>query len=195
MSLNFKENDQEPEENNRDVGPILHRPAESSGASPKLIVVIALVVILLAGAFVIYKFILHKNKQSPPKIEALTQGHDTTKNNVAQNNIGEQSGVVSSAQSNVQTTTQPTVVEKKTEPDNSAKGNFTIYIARHKTQTVADEEAGRWKDAGYTSAVFLIDGWYCVSVGRFETSDEAKEEAEKLSDGFEAGYKVGIVRE
>jgi cytoskeletal protein RodZ len=195
MPLNFKENDEEQQDNNRDVGPILHQPAEASGSRTKLIAVIFLLIILLAGGFVVYKYVLKKGQQHQPKIETVTQGSDTAKSNVSQNTTGEQYTPPVSDQNNVQITSQPPTKDNTAVPDNSAKGNYTIYIARHKTQAVADEETGRWKNAGYETTISVIDGWYCVSVGRYETAAEAQDAAEKLSDGFEAGYKVGKVRE
>ena len=77
----------------------------------------------------------------------------------------------------------------------SQTGDYTIYIARHKSKEVADEEAGKWNEAGYETTVTEYDGWYRVSIGRYKTWDEAKAVAEKLRDGLEAGYRIGKIGE
>ncbi len=69
-------------------------------------------------------------------------------------------------------------------------GRYTIYVARQQVRERADEEVGRWRDAGYQADVVERDGWYCVAVGRYQSREEARSVAEKLKEGLEGGYWI-----
>jgi cell division protein FtsN len=82
-------------------------------------------------------------------------------------------------------------VEKKSE---SATGEYSIFIGSFRDKSKAEEEAGRWRDAGYTSTVSEKAKWYRLAIGRYSTKKEAIEDAQKLSDAFEAGYWIDKVK-
>ena len=77
-------------------------------------------------------------------------------------------------------------------------GNFTIYIGSYSSKTSADEEAGRWSEAGYQSFVSESSGkkgvLFRVCLGRYPSRDDARRQAEKLKDAFEGGYWVDAVK-
>jgi septal ring-binding cell division protein DamX len=78
---------------------------------------------------------------------------------------------------------------------NTPSGRYTIYISRYRTQATADEESSRWRAAGYESQVTPRAGWYCVSIGRFPSRQEARALVDKLVDGFEGGYWITTAEE
>ncbi len=69
-------------------------------------------------------------------------------------------------------------------------GEFTIYIGAFKSKINADDLANRWNEAGYQAFITEKKGFYRVSIGKYSSKAEAKEQAEKLKDGFESGYWV-----
>ena len=77
-------------------------------------------------------------------------------------------------------------------------GNYTIYIGSYSSKTTADEEVGRWNEAGYHAFVNEFNSkkgiTYRVCLGRYSTKDEARGKAEKLKDAFEGGYWVDVVK-
>ena len=215
MSLNFKETDEPTSEDKPSPAPILHQPGELRKTNPKIFIV-ALSVAALAGLiFLGYRsdFIkkfrsrgeniqkVEERNQSLP-VEQSDQHVTDTATIVAR---ASQEKIIESAQPGVRvkqpdsiTTTKPSssiTNERVTISGGQNNGKFTIYIGRHKNKDTADEEATRWKDAGYEVFVSEEDGWFRVSIGRFERMEDAEELAEKLSDSFEAGYKIGTIKE
>ncbi len=82
--------------------------------------------------------------------------------------------------------------EKTTE---TATGEYAIFIYSFRDKTNAVKAAQRWTDAGYISLITEKDDriggkWYRVSIGRFETKNEALKVAQKLSNSFDAGYVI-----
>jgi cell division protein FtsN len=101
--------------------------------------------------------------------------------------------------------TRPTVkAEKKPEMKTGTKpvekisesttGEYSIFIGSFRDKSKAEEEAGRWREAGYTSTVSEKAKWYRLAIGRYATKKEAIEVAQKLSDAFEAGYWIDKVK-
>ena len=195
MPLNFKDTDENPEQKQINQGPILHQLGEKSKISPVVIVIIIVVLIILCVlGFYLYKSGLLTKLTSKP------QGARQVTEKVIE---PESTKVPVQHQDQTETPLSQTMPQEQPLTNRSEKpvlspqreGEFTIYIARHKSQAAADEEAERWKEAGYQSFVSEQDGWFCVSVGRFENKSAAHDLAEKLCDGFEAGYHIGTVRE
>ncbi|HLX12679.1 MAG TPA: SPOR domain-containing protein [Bacteroidota bacterium] len=87
--------------------------------------------------------------------------------------------------------TESLPVEKS---DMSTSGEYTIYIYSFRDKKNADDEAGRWKDAGYPSYVTQHKSLYRVSLGRYPSKDEARKDAEKLKEGFESGYYIDLMK-
>jgi septal ring-binding cell division protein DamX len=109
------------------------------------------------------------------------------------------------AKPEVKKETKPTVkTEKKPEmkagtkpvekiPEN-VTGDYSIFIGSFRDKSKAEEEASRWREAGYTSTVSEKAKWYRLAIGRYATKKEAIEVAQKLSDAFEAGYWIDRVK-
>lgn len=89
----------------------------------------------------------------------------------------------------MKTGTKP--VEKISE---STTGEYSIFIGSFRDKSKAEEEASRWREAGYTSTVSEKGEWYRLAIGRYATKKEAIEVAQKLSDAFEAGYWIDKVK-
>jgi hypothetical protein len=72
-------------------------------------------------------------------------------------------------------------------------GHFTIYIAAYRLKKPAEEEVGRWIDAGYQAFVVNTRGRFCVTLGEYADKSEARGAAQKLAEGFENGYWIGTL--
>lgn len=82
----------------------------------------------------------------------------------------------------------------------SGTGNYTIVVASFKAKTNAEKNVKLWTDAGYDAMITEKDSekkgskWYRVSIGRYETKQDAMKAAAKLADAFEAGYWIEQLR-
>jgi cell division protein FtsN len=94
----------------------------------------------------------------------------------------------------VQTQHTQSEMPPKTDMSNVEGGNYTIYIGSFKQKALADDEAGRWKEAGYPSYVTQNGVWYRVSLGKYTSKEEAHTDAEKLKEAFESGYRIGLLK-
>jgi len=78
------------------------------------------------------------------------------------------------------------------------KGNFTIFIASFQSKKAAEDEAARWSNAGFQSMVNekSMEGGmrYRVSLGRYETRQEAMKTAKEMEHMFETGFWVDKVQ-
>ena len=74
-------------------------------------------------------------------------------------------------------------------------GNYTIYVARFKSKELADKEAEKWSGSATGVVITKFEGWYRISIGRFETRGQAKNAAEKLSEAHKVSYYIGKVSE
>ncbi len=197
MPLDFKEKGDISEKKHNNEGPILHQPGELKPGISKIMIILFLVVIIIATTFFLIKYDVFKRIKSQQTMNVETPSKS--------NEPKVENQFLKSAPSNDDSTTSMTkgnevpipinehIQEKSELPVQSE--NYTIYIARHHSKEIADQEAERWKEAGYETTVTEYDGWYRVSIGRFSTWDEAKAVAEKLHEGFEAGYRVGKIIE
>lgn len=85
--------------------------------------------------------------------------------------------------------------EKKVHIDNGT-GSYTIVVASFKEKSNAEKTLKRWTDSGYDAIITEKDSekkgskWYRVSIGRYETKQDAMKAASKLADAFEAGYWI-----
>jgi len=70
-------------------------------------------------------------------------------------------------------------------------GVYTIFIASYAERPPAEEEVGRWKEAGYQAFVIEVMGHFRVAVGDYAAFSEARAGAASLSDAFENGYWIG----
>ena len=192
MPLNFK-GDEETSDQQGSKKPILHQPGEVNQGTSKLIVILLVVAVLAAGGFFVYKYdVLRLRKTKQP---AVNEPAEKPAPQHPEQSPQTQPPVDSAqrAHDSVMPQSKPKAEERPVVP--SSAGTYTIYISRHKTKEVADAEAAKWNQAGYETTVTEYEGWYRVSIGRYITWDEAKAVAEKLKDGFEAGYKIGKVQE
>lgn len=75
-------------------------------------------------------------------------------------------------------------------------GNFTIQISSWRSNTKAEHEAERFRNAGYAAyvqrAYLPSQGgvWYRVRVGQFSVKTEAEHQARDLEVQLEAGYWI-----
>lgn len=89
--------------------------------------------------------------------------------------------------------------EKKIHTE-SGTGNYTIIVASFKEKANAEKNVKRWTDAGYEAMITEKDAekkgskWYRVSIGRYETKQDAMKAAAKLADALEAGYWIEQVK-
>ena len=187
MPLNFKENENQENEARAERTPILHQPGQRKKISRKLaIVVIVLCCILLAGVWGYKSGLLKKLTQ--PSRDVSADQRPTSSEGSAVKGVVPDTMSASLREEKASPAKQPLAAALVPSP-----GNYTIYIGRHRTRSIADEEAMRWTDAGYQSFVTVADGWYRVSIGVFERKTDAIPVIEKLSDGFEGGYWVSAL--
>ncbi len=208
MPLNIDDPDRISEQENSETGPDLHEPPKSAARklpTPVIIAVLSLLIVA-AGAYLVWQLDLlglnsarpelspqagaNENANPPAVVPADTSS--TTHQDVTlqpeqpQHDVGKTGPAVES---------RAPAVEKSVPPQAQHTGTYTIYISRHRSKETADEEASRWKEAGYETFVSTDEGWYRVSIGRYATWDEAKDAAEGLKDAFESGYRIGRVAE
>jgi hypothetical protein len=192
MPLNFK-GEEDTSDKQSAQGPILHKPGEVNQGTSKVMIIILVMVVLIAGGYFGYKYDLLKLRKQQQPATVVS----------AEKSVSENTGQPQQTQTPVdsaQRVNDSVMPTNKPQTENhpsvfSGAGNYTIYISRHKTKEVADSEAGKWNQAGYETTVTEFEGWYRVSIGRYKTWDEAKAVAERLKDGFEAGYRVGKIEE
>jgi cell division protein FtsN len=99
--------------------------------------------------------------------------------------------VTKKVEPNVEKKAVPKIVDKVPE---SAAGEYAIFIGSFREKSKADEEAARWREAGYTATVSEKNKWFRLAIGKYNTKKEATEVAKKLSDAFEAGYWIDKVK-
>jgi septal ring-binding cell division protein DamX len=98
------------------------------------------------------------------------------------------------AEAAVKTSQPPQAPAKNTEDQRpNDAGHYTIYIAAYRLQKPAQEEVGRWIDAGYQAFVVQARGRFCVTLGEYADKSEARKAAQQLSEGFENGYWIGTL--
>jgi|ERR1041385_8113990 cell division septation protein DedD len=197
MPLNLKDGEESGQTGGFREGPPVHKPKMGMSNGAKATVIIAVLIVVGVAVFMMYKAGIFGKKKGPPPESVFAQPVDT---------------MVSAAPAESETaeTVPPEKIEKsiapKLEVKNEAKsppkptgtGQYTIYIGLYASKSIADEEAGRWNDAGYHAFVNEASGpmgaSYRVCLGRYGSKTEARQEAEKLKDAFEGGYWVDMAR-
>lgn len=77
-----------------------------------------------------------------------------------------------------------------------SEGRYTVQVSSWRTRRRAEKDAQRYSAQGfnaYVQSAYIpsLDGtWYRVRVGRFATSGDAKEMADRLAGLLESGYWV-----
>lgn len=100
---------------------------------------------------------------------------------------------------------EPAKQEVKKEADKKVNietgtGSYTIVVASFKEKANAEKGSKHWTDAGYeamiTEKTTGKNGvkWYRLSIGRYETKQDAIIAAAKLADALEAGYWIEQVK-
>jgi len=225
MPLKIKGNGNEGTAKGQRSEPIVHKPKESLSAGPKTVVWILLVIAIAGGGIFLYKSGFIRKKNAHPQETVFTQHVDSIGSNRAfesgkdhkpteqprNETVGEPAPQQHTAEMQAETRrnrsnktsekSQPKpekIAESKPVPQPTGTGQFTIYIGLYDSKAVAEEESGRWKEAGYQSFVAERSRkgqtMYAVSLGRFSSKQEAIDQAEKLKDGFDAGYRVDVVK-
>ncbi len=91
---------------------------------------------------------------------------------------------------------QPLQAEPKLAVVSDETGSFTVQISSWRSSVKAEEEAERFRSAGYAAYVqrahLPSQGgvWYRVRVGQFRARDEAERQARDLEVQLEAGYWI-----
>ena len=224
MPLNLKENEESGRAGGPKSEPIVHKPKENMSGGSKTILVTVVVIVLIVGVGVLYKSGYIGMKKNTSTEEMFIQPTDTAKavpvDSVAVSRSVEQpkSETVGQLRNEKPMTNETGKVQPKSktklskkhqaqpEPKAEAKsspkpigtGQYTIYAGSYKSKTTADEEVGRWNEAGYQAFVRerpdKTGTLYSVCLGHYGTKDEAQQQAEKLKDAFEGGYWVDVVK-
>jgi len=216
MPFDFKNPEEEQQEQAPEKPqPILHKPRASGLPWKRIILIVGGILVLCAVAFIVFKTnLLKKKKAEPPKIvETVTpQKADTTAQVTAQPAPPPETNPPQVREEpkkpplkKVEPTPRkglPPVVrkepKKETAPPKISKppsapvgsGQYTIFIGSFKQKSLADDEASRWNEAGYQAFVTERKGWHRVSLGKYGSKDEARQQAEKLKEAFETGYWI-----
>ncbi len=194
MPLNTQEDSGSSGEQTPAPLPITHLPEGGNGHSGRVIGIIFTVVVVIAAVFLLYTYGIidfHKRPaQSPSTAESVTEEppaaapHETP----ATSQPTQQASAAPSTPAPMKSA--PT--EQKTfKPPTESAGHYTIYIGAFRDRAIADEEVGRWHDAGYVATVKESRDWYCIQLGRFQSIAETRDIIDTLKDGFEGGYFVG----
>ena len=214
MSLKLKENESQENTGGKRMEPIVHAPKESLPGRSKTIIWVVVVIVLIVGIGILYKFGIISNKKPSNNEQVFTGSADTVKAAAGGPSIGQQqSETVGGAVGEKSTvkneqnkqTRQGTkqIASHQVSPEHNtgtqpAAGQFTIYIGTYTSKTVAGEESDRWNEAGYQSFVSEHSGKkgseYRVCLGRYADKNDARKQAEKLKDAFEGGYWVDVVK-
>jgi cell division protein FtsN len=180
MPLNIKDTDQRGEK----PEPIVHHPEESNPYVRKLLVIIFGGIVLLAVIFLLYSYMIVGGKRTPSST-TVTQSTDTNAQVHAEDTSTAQ--LSPNGKSSLQGNAQPKF------PGMSATGKCAIYISSYTVRGDAEEEVGRWQEAGFDAFVDETPGWFRVSLGHYSAVTEAKHDAEELKEAFEYGYWIGPI--
>jgi len=180
MPLNI-ENREDIEKNKISVPqPILHDPKPDYS----LIKNITIAFLVLAIIFVIIFLVYHSS---------VNNDTESISSNVLTQNLGEiknESVIVQSKPIN------NSVMEKRQDTQSSgikAREEYTIYVGSFTKKSMAEEEIERWKAAGYTAEIIKAGSYYRVSIGRFQSVNEAKTYVKDLTEYLKNGYWVGKI--
>ena len=174
MPLNINENEELPREERVPPPPMTHSTAEKGPMFTTATLVVLLIAIVASGVFLLYKYRVaalgmfgSRPSATAEQIQPLT---DPWKKTPAASAVPQL---------------------RQEEPKMTDRGALAVYISSYRNRADAEEEAGRWVAAGFSSFVSDAGGWHRVAFGRFEAPDRAREEAEKWKQAFEEGYWIG----
>ncbi len=171
MPLKINDSPEPPRDARGGPQPILNYPADQSTSRRKVILTVFLLVVIGAAIFLLYVFIYMNSGKT-------SQGPSSSK-----------SPEVAAAPAQ----------KAPEEPKNPAPpatlqpvaGQYTIYIASYVDKQDADQEVGRWRDAGFEAFDVHAFGHYRVALGQYADRAEARRTAEKWQEAFENGYWIG----
>lgn len=144
------------------------------GGALKIIIVVVVVVALAGGGYFLYTsgVLPFGKKTPPPPVEVLPPPMETAPPEV----------------------TPPPDVKPPEPTPTMGTGNFTVVIYSYLSRKLADDEAGRWTNAGFPAMVRekSVGGTmvYRVSVGRYETRQLASKAGKEIEHMLETGYWV-----
>lgn len=187
MPLNLKDTDETPSNETSSSQPILHTPEERKPVTRKVIFVFFILVVLGSASFLIYVFTSLKIRNQSSGEMLLTQPTDTSSVAVLKG-----SGSSSEQKEEGATSSKPTTT-RELQP-HTGTGRYTLFISSHIERNAAEEEVGRWNEAGYQASVVEAAGHYRVALGQYSGVNEARKTAEVLDDAFEDGYWVGTLQ-
>jgi cell division septation protein DedD len=192
MAFNPDEPEQEAQQEESSRGrpqPILHRP-RSTSSIPKALPVILLILVVIGG----YWYYRSK-RPAPPPVIVTAPPVDTAKHQVEPPPTVNQEPIVTkkNPQPRVENTPPAKKLPEKSEMTDLKEGKYTIYIASYAQEAPAQDEVSRWKEAGYPAYVSTKGKWYRVSLGKYASKKDARQEAEKLKDAFEDGYWIDVM--
>ena len=206
MPLNFKNTEEGGETAGRKEGPPIHEPKSELSRRSKAVIAIIVVVIVSAGLIVMDKTGMFGTKAKPPAGTVITQGDDTAVAAGAAEGVATEPGAEQAGKP--EAGNSPSKIAGGPSPDKSTvrqapqeeirTGGYTIYIGSYRARSIADQEAGRWSEAGYLSFVSEFSGTngklFRVCLGRYGSTKEARQLAERLNDAFEGGYWIGSLQ-
>ncbi len=163
--------------------PILRPPRGSNLSAGRVVGVLFLILVLAAVIFLLYTYNFLGSEQ--PGKSGEVRGQTTESPPSAVGARTDSSAAQPQPRSPTPTMkSSPTVIS-------TGKRQYSIYIAAYAARADAEEEVGRWRDAGYDAFVYDVHGWFRVALGHFESIPETQPMIDSLEEGFEQGYWVG----
>lgn len=161
------------------IRPVTREPR----AGNKILLILFFIVVLCSAAFLLYLF-------SPlnPRNRSLQQN---THQQAAQPPAPPAGQVQPGKSEGPPVTTSPQPSSSPARVTHTKR--YTIYIASYADRGPAEEEVGRWNEAGYHAFVVESTGRFRVAIGEYDKIAEARTQAESLSEAFEYGYWIGRI--
>ncbi len=188
MPLNTQEGSGSTGERTPAPLPITRPPENGGGHTGRIIGIIFTILVVVAAVFLLYTYGFFDFQKGSTHKPPTAQSNQSPHEDLTRNQRPPEANVTVSPAPAPAPAQQPAP-----SPQKQAEGRFTIYIGSYKDRAIADEEVGRWVDAGFTATVKQSRDWYCVQLGRFENIAETRDIIDTLKDGFEGGYFVGPV--
>ena len=183
MPLNIREDQQQPNApiplGQQKQQPPPRPVTRESRTGNKILLILFIVVVFCSAAFLLYLF-------SPlnPRNRSLQQN---THQQAAQSPAPP---VEQTPPALVETPPATPPAPSSPQPVTHTK-RFTIYIGSYADRGSAEEEVGRWNEAGYHAFVVESTGHFRVAIGEYDGVGEARTQAENMSEAFEYGYWIG----
>ncbi len=209
MPLNLKDSEDSKQPNNVKKEPILHKPKQDLTTISKIILWIVAVIVIVGGMYALIKFGLIGKKKEPITEQAITQSIDTimTTEPPLQTTIPEQIPPSLENKPIIEKETPKKISKPKTEhngPELKRETNklsyreaFTIFIGSFTTKEKAEKEAARWNKEKIVVSVgeynVMGNTVFRLCYGKYNSHEEAKNEAEKIKDKFIYGYWIGKI--